>query len=687
MPPVYALALGSLAAAWLGLPLGLWAAAAAAILGRGRWAYLLGLGVGLASVLLHPNPYAGDYGRTAVLAGPYRQGFLYPARGPVYPELFPRPADGWLRLEGRLVRPRRPRNPGGFDQAAWLAGRGVAAVLREVRVRDRRPAPPDLRERAARRLAQGLPPRVAALAQAMVLGDRRGLGELARRFQRAGLAHLLALSGLHVGVLLGFMLLALYPLGRLRYPLALLALVGYLALAGPSPSLVRAGLMAAAGLAALYLGRGRLAAAPALALAAAVQLWLTPYAIHSLSFQLSYLAVAGLVVFLPPLARALARPPEPLRWDGLGLATTLAAQAPLVPLLLDRFHLLPLLAPLANLLAYPLVALFLPLAFLKLAGVGWATAPLTWLGNALAGVAGAFAAGPALAWGSPGPSGYGLYALALLAVALALWGRLAPARAAAVVALAVGLALLPEAFPVLEVWQLDVGEGHATLIRAPGGVEALIDTGPEWAGRRVADALWALGVDDLDLLVLTHPDRDHTGGAGAVLAAVPVGAVLVSRLHPGDDAPLRRARLLGVRILPAGYGDRLRLGPLSIGVWNPPPRVPAGEDNAKSLVLRVGWRGRHVLVLGDLPRRLEDRLPDLPSEVVVAGHHGAANGTGQTVLARARPRAVLVGVGPNPFGHPSPATLERIAKAGAWAYRTDRLGAVRVTLAPYPSWR
>ncbi len=685
MPPVYALAAGALVAALLGLPLGLLAALALPFLGRGRGAFLAGLLLVLASLLLQPNPYRGAYGRVQTLAGPYLGGLLYPKEGPIDPRLFPRPGDGWLKVEGRVARPRPPRNPGGFDRARWLLGRGVYAVLENPRILARRPLPPGFREAASARLARGLPPEVAALARAMVLADRGGLGGLAETFRKAGLAHLLALSGLHVGVLLGFFLLFFYPLGRLRYLLALAALAAYLALAGPSPSLVRAALMAGAVLVLLFSGRGRLSAGPALALALSVQLVLAPYAVWSLSFRLSYLAVLGLAVLLPPVFRALSHWPPPLRALAVALAATLSAQAPLLPLLLDRFHRLPLLSPLANLAAAPLVAAFLPLAFAKLAGFGPATLPLALTGEALIALARAFAGGPLLRWGAIGASGFGLYFVALLAAALALWGRLAPRRALFLIVAAAALALLPRAFPLLEVWQLDVGEGHATLVRAPGGVEVLIDAGPEWAGGRVARALSALGVDDLDLLVLTHPDADHTGGARAVLEAVPVGAVLVSRLHPADDAPLRLARLLGVPVLRAGYGDRLRLGPLSIGVWNPPARVPAGEDNAKSLVLRFGWRGRHLLVLGDLPRRLEDRLPALPAEVLVASHHGAGNGTGTAVLKKARPRVVLVGVGKNPFGHPAPETLERIVKSGAVFYRTDRLGAVRVRLAPYAS--
>ncbi len=681
MTPVYALALGALAGALAGVPWGFLLLPAAWLLPpNARRAGMLGLLLVLFSILLHPDPWKGRVGERLLLEGPLVRGVLYAREGAIYPRLFPRPEDGWIRVEGRVARPARPRNPGGFDLAGWLRGKGITAVLADARLLAWRPSEGP-RAQAAARLAAGLSPPVAGLARALVLGERAALAE-AEAFRRAGLGHLLALSGLHVGFLLGFLLILLAPLGRARYPMALLVLAGYLALAGPSPSLVRAALMAGAVLLALFWGRGQPGLLAALVLALAIQLVLAPWALYDLGFRLSYLAVAGLGLFLPPLYRGIQPLAAGVRWVLGGLFATLAAQAAVLPLVLDAFGRVSLLSPLANLLALPLAAVFVPLGFLKLLGLGFLAPGLELTGRALLWVADAFAGAPALTWGAIAPSGFGLYYLALLAILLALWGRLSAPRAAALVLAAALAALLPRALPVLEVWQLDVGEGHATLIRAPGGVEALVDAGPDWAAGRVLRALRALGVDDLDLLVLTHPDRDHAGAAPRILREHPVGAVLTSPHYPEDDPALTLARLMGVPHLVAAYGDRVRLGSLTLEVWHPRAQTPPG-DNARSLVVRALWRGRAVLVLGDLPRRFEDGLPALPADVLVASHHGAENGTGQAVLEKARPKVVLIGVGKNPFGHPGPKTLVRIRAQGARVHRTDLEGAIRVRLGPY----
>jgi len=680
--PVYALAAGALLGAALGFPLGALGVLPIAFFPRGLRIYgAVGLFLVLLSLALRPDPWAEKLGKPAVLEGVYRNGILHTPKGPIYPELYPRPDPGRLRASGRVARPKPPRNPGAFDLPAWLSGRGVTAVLLDARVLAHAPKA-GLRARAQATLASGLSPKAARLSRALVLGDREALFKSEKTaFRQAGLAHLLALSGLHVGLLVGAFLLFLYPLGRARYPLALILVAGYLALAGPSPSLVRAALMAAVFLGFLFFGKGRVEAFSALAAALFLQLVLTPYAVRDLGFRLSYLAVLGLLVFLPPLLKPFERLPRPLFWALSAALATLAAQAATLPLLLDAFHELPLFAPFANVLALPLVSLFLPLAFLKLLGVGFLAPALNALAAGLFAVAELFAQGPRLTWGTIGSAGFFLYYLALLAVALGLYGRLSQLRAATLVALAVLLSLLPRAFPVLEVWQLDVGEGHATLLRAPGGVEVLIDTGPAWAAGRVRRALSALGVDELDLLVLTHADRDHAGAAPELLAHVPVGAVLTSRHYPKDDPALVAARERGVRHLFAGWGERVELGPLTLEIWHPKALAPP-EENARSLVMRARWRSRAVLVLGDLPRRFEDGLPPLPADALVASHHGAENGTGERVLNKARPHVVLIGVGKNPFGHPSPKTLKRIQAAGAKIFRTDRSGAVRVWLAP-----
>ena len=661
MKPVHLVALGALAAALAG-PVGA-AAAVLAPAGKRRW-FLLGAALVSASLLARPDPYAGRMGQPAVVEGRLKRGIVWGRPAPVWTDLYPRPEGEWVRVAGRLARPRPPRNPGELDLRRWLLGLGVRAALEDSRLLARRRIEGGLREEAERRLVRGLSPEVAALARALTLGQREALGPDQEAFRRAGLAHLLALSGLHVGILALFLTLALYPLGRLRYPAVALVLLGYLALVGPSPSLVRATLMALAGLLHLYLGRGRIEADSALALALAAQLTLAPHAVHSLSFQLSYLAVLGMVVLLPPLAAATARLAAVPRYLAQALAATLAAQAAVAPLVLAAFHRLPLASPLANLLALPLTTVFVPLGFLKLLGLPLLERLMEPVGQGLLAVARGFSRGPMLTWGEISPSGMALYYLALSALAAALWGRLAPRRAALVVLLATLAAGLPgRLLPQLELWQLDLGRDQATLIRAPGAVEVLVDAGSRRSGGRVTRALAALGVDELDLLVLSRPEGSRSGGALRVLESLPVGGLLVSALYP-EDRVLARARELGVPVYRVSRGDRVELGGLSISVWGPPAHAP---PEAAGLVLGLRWRGRRVGLLGGLPERYRDLLPKSGCEVLVTGPRVP----GEETLAACDPRVVLVGGREGAPGDPR-------------VYLTGEVGAVRVALAPLP---
>ncbi|AEB12966.1 DNA internalization-related competence protein ComEC/Rec2 [Marinithermus hydrothermalis] len=684
----FALAAGSLLAALLQLSP---AFVLGAVLAFGirplpaRWAFLAGFVLVGLRVLTLPDPWAPLVGRTVTLEGTVRDGFLYTERGRIRLDVYPPLADGTATLTGTVRRPQSPRNPGGFDEAGWLRGLGVRAVLEVARVEVHQPSPPGVKDRVRAALEAGLSPEAAALIRALTLGERRALGKDREAFQRAGLAHVLALSGLHVGILTGFLVLALAPLGPGRYLAALLVLWAYLGLVGPTPSLVRAVLMASAVLLALMLGKGRAPLTGALAFAFAVHVFLEPYAIFSLSFRLSYLAVLGLALTLPRL--------PPLRgvwgWVGGGVAVTLAAQALILPLVLHYFHQLPLLSPLTNLVAAPLVTLLVPLGFLK--GILGAEVPL--LGEVLALPVNLLAGGllqfvrlaaqaPQLAWGEISPAGFALYYLALLPPFAVLYGYLRPARAAVLSATAVLAGLLPTLLPRAEVWQLDVGQGDSTLVRLPGGVEVLVDAGREWAGDDVVRALAALGVDELELAIGTHPDADHVGGLRYVLARVPVGALVLGPPKPGDplDAALRtEAAAREIPVLTAARGATLRVGEATLRFLAPSP-APTGDDNTRSLVFVLEWRGRRVLFTGDAPTETERFWKPERVHVLKVSHHGARTGTGELVLSRFRPQLALIGVGPNPYGHPHPEVLARLERFGLEVHRTDREGAIRVLL-------
>ena len=208
---------------------------------------------------------------------------------------------GRVTLTGTFLEPAGKQNPGGFDYQGYLRRRGIWGQLLVKEVTHFEPAGLSVKVRVQRGVVAGLGDTNAALMQAMTLGIRDDLGELREVFSSSGLAHILALSGLHVGILVTFLGFALRPLGLLRYPFLIVLVIGYVLLVGPSPSVVRAAAMTCAALLTLWQGAGRIEAWSSLALAALLALFLNPSWLFDLSFQLSYLAVMGLLIFTTPL--------------------------------------------------------------------------------------------------------------------------------------------------------------------------------------------------------------------------------------------------------------------------------------------------------------------------------------------------------------------------------------------------
>jgi competence protein ComEC len=561
---------------------------------------------------------------------------------------------------------------------------------------------PDPRARFVRGVVRGLAERPAALMQAMTLGVRDDLGELRSVFAEAGLAHVLALSGLHVGVLMAALGRLLAGLGLRRYPLMLALLIGFVLLVGATPSVVRAATMVAALLLALWLGVGRIQPWPLLALAALVGLLWNPAWLFDLSFQLSYLAVAGmLLVGGPLLARFGGAAPRPWwHWRTLLLAaivTSAAAQALSLPLVAHAFGRLPLLSPLINVVAVPLAALLVPLGFaaallglvaLPLAGaLNALVAPLASLLIALAELG---AGWPSLPWGEVAPIGFLYFGVAAAALALALHGRLRPDRALLLLASAlVASWLQAPPSPAAELIFLDVGQGDSALIRLPGRVEILVDGGGTPFGDydvgagTVVPALRALGVDELELVIASHADADHIEGLVAVLEALPVQVLALG--HPAWDKGVFQALMAvaerrGVPVWRLRRGETLRLGGASLDILNPPERpYPEVNDNSVAFALRWGGRSR-ALFLGDLGAAVEAELAAPEAEVLMVPHHGSTTSTSAALLAAVRPEVAVISVGRNRFGHPAPEVLARLRAAGVRIHTTLESGAVRLPL-------
>jgi competence protein ComEC len=557
-----------------------------------------------------------------------------------------------------------------------------------------------------RAAAATLPDEPRALLPGLAVGDTSGMSPSARaEFRTSGLSHLVAVSGMNViivcGAVLGLLwLLRVGPRGRAVG--AAVALFGFVVLAGPSPSVLRAAVMGGVGFLALLLGRGR-SALPALAAAVIGLLLVDPALALDPGFALSVLATAALVTLAPGWAAALRRRGVP---PGVAemLAVPAAAHVVTAPVIAGLSGQVSLVAVVANLLAAPVVATATVLGVLAAlvspvsppaaaALVGLARPPLDWL-LAVAHRSSAVP-GAALAWPAGAPGAL-LLVVVLLALLLVLRiGRMRALAAAVVVGALVVLLptrLAPPGWPAAgwAVVACDVGQGDAVVL-ATGqpGRAVVVDTGPEPGP--VDDCLGRLGVTSLALVVLSHLHVDHVGGLEGAVRDRAVAAVAVGPAREPAWALRRVERTATSHRVPLTAltsGQRLTWPGLSIDVIAP-RQAPASIDpndgtavNDGSLVLRATTVVGTVLLTGDVELLGQSDLltgsADLHADVLKVPHHGSRYSV-PAFLAAVRPRVALVSVGAgNSYGHPSTSVLAALSAGGALVRRTDEAGDVAV---------
>lgn len=640
-----------------------------------------------------------------------------------------------------LARLEAPRDFDGFAYGAYLARQGIGAVASAYAanvVSHRRAAVADglggLRGWLLAGLNSIVPEPEAALAAGVLLGVRASIApEVNDAFARAGLTHVVAISGWNIAIVAALAAAMTRPLMRLRggrLAAVLLAgstVSGYVLLTGASPSVVRAALMAG-GLVLARIGGSRAHAMSALLLAVLLMLLATPPVLWDVGFQLSALATAGLVWFAGPIEARLARWPALVREP---VALTLAAQLTTLPVILLNFERLSLVAPFANVVVVPLVPLVMLTAAVAAAIGGldsllhlpvlgdactWAAGGAAWLYLRLMILAGEAAAavpfaavdltGPAWLAGIwyPGlilarnrmgqpPEGSGIGQAAPGGVAAR---AIRPTRLAAATLLVVGmLTFLTRPDGHLELVMLDIGQGDAILIRAPSGATALIDGGPDpdLLMRRLGEVLpfWQR---HLDLIILTHPHEDHVAGLVAALERFSVSLTLDPGRH--YDNPTYPRFVKAAEREPAGRlaivraGDRVPLDAVTALRFLFPSEADAngalleGDINNASAVAMLESGGFRALLTGDAEAPVEAMLIErgllYPVDVLKVGHHGSDSSTTASLLAAIRPRLALISAGEgNEYGHPHAATLARLAAVpGLQIHRTDQEGTIRV---------
>jgi competence protein ComEC len=628
-----------------------------------------------------------------------------------------RAGERW-RFAVRLRRPHGSANPHGFDYEAWLLERGIRAtgyvrmpsrsagderaqaVPERLAVRVPRYWIERRREAAREKIRDALPEQAyAGILIALAIGDQNAIGpEQWQLFARTGVSHLMSISGLHVTMVAGLFAVLVSWCWRRSESLVLAlpaqkaaALAGFIAafayclISGFAVPAQRTLYMVGVVAAALWLGRAA-SASRVLAAALLLVLALDPWAVLSPGFWLSFAAVA--LIFYVGSART-ATAHWLVQWGKVQWAVTVG----LAPLLLVLFQQVSLVSPIANALAIPLVSFVItPLA---LAG---AVLPFDWplaLGHAILEVLMAvldwLAGLPSAVWHQHAPV-FWTVPLALAGIAWLLLPRGFPARALGALLMVPLFAAGPPGPRSEELWitVLDVGQGLAVLARTEKHT-LLYDAGPAFnafsdsGSRVILPYLRGEGIDQLDALVVSHDDRDHSGGAGSVLEAIPVG-MLWSSLS-ADHALLSASAWRA----PCIAGRKWLWDAVSFEFLHPQEETASGRAaraNNRSCVLRIEARGGRVLLTGDIERAAERELllrapALLPADALIVPHHGSATSSTPEFVKQVAPRHAVFAVGHhNRFGHPREEVLARYRDAGSELLRTDTGGAIQLRFAP-----
>lgn len=650
-----------------------------------------------------------------------------------------------VEVVGHLSRPNGPDNPGDFDFRLWMRMRGLDVTLRAEhpitvrKIGEQRGITWQLmRQRARLRLqceqiiAANLSQETVASGLSILLGDRSQMTvELRDQFIRSGTMHLLAISGMHVGLLLGMV----WPLCRLlnlpRQSTALvllLAALGYASLTDQQPSVLRATLLAAMALAA-YVRLLPVNGINLLALCAAMLLLWHPETLFDVGAQLSFLAVAVLIKVVRSRAQARF---ERLRQEDLRpqrspviqwllnvaeaawelYLVSAAIWLATAPLTLWTFQMLAPAGIVVNILLVPFSSIVMALGFLLLTtglllpelagyvGTGFDAAlrVMLYFARAAADWPWGHVTLPAVpTWWVVGFYLILLFAWRLIRIpglmalrwqALAVW-----------TVLGLSLNLWPRSDGGLTVTALSVGHGSATVLQLPNGRTLAYDVGTYGDGRSAGRAmhafLWDRRIPMLDAVIISHADADHFNGLTTLMETVPIGAIFCARTFldfshdaVADLCETASRRGIPIRIIQAG--DRLDTGSDAVPFTflHPDPGFEDKEDNANSAVLLVEFAGKRMLLTGDVEGAGQMRLQQAttgPFDVVFSPHHGAKGANPASFYGWANPKHIVVSTGAadarKRLSVLNSADVEVLSTAdsGAIAVRIEPDGNIRVT--------
>lgn len=619
-----------------------------------------------------------------------------------------------VRFSGKLKDPQGKRNPGGFDYKSYLLSKGISATvfsreIKKIGVYSTNPIikmASSLNCKISTFYNEILPENLSSLLSGVVLGVKGNISrEILSYFSDAGVMHLFAISGLHVGIIFSavYKLFDAFNVSHITsFIIGSFTSIFYCFLVGLTPSVLRATIM----IIILFLApiaERTYDALNSICLAAFIILLINPMYLFSVSFQLSFCATLGIILFFGQFRKYFSKFPVFLRDS---LSVIFSAQLLVWPVSAYYFHKVSIVGFLANIFIVPIVSTALVLGFIGgLAGLiipvfGILPVKISGLLLLLSEKIARFSSRlPFSNLVIPDFSIiiFALYAL-LLIIAFDLFEviRIKNIKHKKVIVCALIFVIVVIIIPFnpgLEVTFIDVGQGDSIFIKTPKGRTVLIDGGgasPYYSGDFdtgkdiIEPFLYAKGIKRIDLMVFTHFDHDHAGGLISILRDFPVDKIaygVFSNVALFDEMK-KIAADKRIKVYSLGRGDKFKLDDVYFEVLSPDKKQNTiSNENDNSVVLKMTYNGFRFLFTGDLSIEGENNIMgcdlDVKANILKLGHHGSSTSTSEEFLSNVQPDIAVISVGrDNTFGHPSSKVLDLLEKRKIKTYRTDIHGAV-----------
>lgn len=627
-----------------------------------------------------------------------------------------------VELTGVLKRIKNERNPFEFDYEKYLNQKGIIAVFASYKSSNLKiiSAETDFFPKAVFTVRKSIDWKIselhnhgtAALLRGLLLADRSMIDYDTRtEFVNAGVIHVLAVSGLHVGyIVLIFVLLFNRFNIYFRFGLTILGLLIFMVVTGMQASVIRATIMSIVVILCQFTGRDY-NSVNSIALAALIILILDPLELFNPGFQLSFSAVLSIVLIYPHMSRAINSwkiKSQSLKWLLMFFAVSFSAQIGTLPFTLVYFNKLSLVALLANLLVIPLIGFILGLGLLTL-----------FLGSFAIMLASVFASTNELLsyflfqfvglMGNDKLSYVAIHQFTIydaiifyltLVTVFYIFTKFSvmSAKAIASVLLIITAVLFIRLDNKellkrneLSFMAIDVGQGNAILVKFPNGQTALIDAGNytqyfDNGERVIIPLLDKLGIDQIDYGIVSHIDSDHSGGFVALAKKNKVRIILKPQLDAGSLLDKDFEKLLRNYHIPYKYfsKEKFAIGNARLYVLNDSLKNYSApvSSNDRSGIIRIVYGNNSILLTGDASIRIEREYLEkygsfLSSNVLLVGHHGSRTSTGDEFLSQVHPSFAVISAGvANKFNHPHYETIQKLEASGAKILRTDMKGAV-----------